>query len=190
VEISDLFLTSGPIVSIKDRKGRGKTYEAKAGGTLMEPAAAHPIAVLVNKNSASAAEIVSAALQDQKRAVIVGERSFGKGSVQNIIELPDHTPTVALKLTTASYWRPSGQNIHRGVDAKDTDEWGVKPNDGFEVKLKDDERLHYLIQRRERDIVQGKPGAAPKPEAKAAKPLDDKVLDKALEYLRGELKKQ
>lgn len=189
VEISDLFLTKGAVVSIKDRKGRGKTYEAKESGTLMEPAATHPMAVLVNRNSASAAEIVAAALQDHKRAAIVGERSYGKGSVQNIIELPDHTPTVALKLTTASYWRPSGQNIHRAVDAKEADEWGVKPNDGFEVKLKDDERLHYLVQRRQRDIVQGKPGAAPRRDEKDAKPLDDKVLDKALEYLRAELKK-
>src|SRR5262245_47580208 len=189
VEISDLFLTKGAIVSIKDRKGRGKTYEAKEGGTLMEPAVAHPIAVLVNRNSASAAEIVAAALQDHKRAIIVGERSFGKGSVQNIIELPEHSPTVALKLTTASYWRPSGQNIHRSVDAKETDEWGVRPSEGFEVKLKDDERVHYLVQRRQRDVVQGKPGAAPAPDAKDVKPLEDKVLNKALEYVRGELKK-
>jgi carboxyl-terminal processing protease len=189
VEISDLFLTTGPIVSIKDRKGRGKTYEAKSSGTLLEPAATHPMAVLVNKNSASASEIVAAALQDHKRAVIVGERSFGKGSVQNIIELPDHNPPVALKLTTASYWRPSGQNIHRAADAKETDEWGVKPNDGFEVKLKLEERVEYLTQRRHRDIVQGKPGMAPKREAKDEKPMTDKLLDKALEYLRSELQK-
>ena len=191
VEITDLFLNSGTIVSIKDRKGRGKTYEAKANGTLMEPAAAHPIAVLVNKNSASASEIVAAALQDHKRAVIIGERSFGKGSVQNIIELSEHNPPVALKLTTASYWRPSGQNIHRGVDAKDTDEWGVKPNPGFEVKLEVKERVQYLTQRRHRDIIQGKPGMAPaKPkDEKETKPFVDKVLDKAIEYLRGELQK-
>ena len=52
--------------------------------------------------------------------------------------------TSALKLTTASYWRPSGKNIHRFPDSKDTDEWGVKPNDGFEVPMKDEERLEYL----------------------------------------------
>ena len=85
--------------------------------------------VLVNKYSASASEIVSAALQDHKRAVIIGERSYGKGSVQNIIEMHQGSDRSALKLTTASYWRPSGKNIHRFPDSKDSDDWGVRPND-------------------------------------------------------------
>src|SRR5262249_33828833 len=98
----------------------------------------------------------------------------------------------ALKLTTASYWRPSGKNIHRFPDAKDSDEWGVKPNDGFEVPLKDEERVGYFIWRRDRDIIHGKPGTeAPKPKAeeKDKKPFEDRVLQKALDYLRGEIKK-
>lgn len=193
VEISDLFLAGGRIVSTKDRNGRGQAYDAVSPGTMMEPAAAHPMVVLVNKNSASASEIVAAALQDNGRATIVGERSFGKGSVQNIIVLPDRNPKVALKLTTAGYQRPNGHNIHRMPDAKETDEWGVKPNPGFEVKLKDEERLQYLIWRRQRDIVQGKTNAPPKPKAedpnKPEKPFSDKVLDKALEHLRAELQK-
>ena len=78
------------------------------------------MAMLVNKYSASASEIVAAALQDHNRAVIIGERSYGKGSVQNIIEMENDTS--ALKLTTASYWRPSGKNIHRFPDSKDTDD--------------------------------------------------------------------
>ena len=90
-----------------------------------------PIAILVNRYSASASEIVAAALQDHDRAVIIGERSYGKGSVQNIIEMENDTS--ALKLTTASYWRPSGKNIHRFPDSKESDEWGVKPDPGFEV---------------------------------------------------------
>ena len=76
--------------------------------------------------------------------IIVGERSYGKGSVQNVIEMKEGDETAALKLTTASYWRPSGKNIHRFPDTKESDEWGVKPNDGFEVKLTDEERLDYL----------------------------------------------
>ena len=89
--------------------------------------------VLVNQNSASASEIVSAALQDHKRAAVVGQRSYGKGSVQNIIELDDGNSV--LKLTVASYYRPSGENIHRFKNAKTTDKWGVSPDKGCEVKL-------------------------------------------------------
>ena len=89
--------------------------------------------VLVNHSSASASEIVAACLQDHHRAIVIGERTWGKGSVQNVIELEEgHS---LLKLTTASYWRPNGHNIHRFPDAKDTDEWGVMPNKGYEVKL-------------------------------------------------------
>jgi carboxyl-terminal processing protease len=201
VEIADLFLTEGRIVSTKGRNQREEVYEAKEPGTLMEPAKDYPIAVLVNRYSASASEIVSAALQDHHRAVIVGERSYGKGSVQNII--PMENQTSALKLTTASYWRPSGKNIHRFPDSKDTDEWGVKPDPGFEVKLTDEERVAYFTYRRDRDVIHGKGGApAPskppaaendkekdKDKAKEKKPFEDKVLQKALEYLRGEIKK-
>jgi carboxyl-terminal processing protease len=127
VEVSDLFLREGPIVTIKGRHDE-RTYRARAEGTLLEPATLHPMVVLINHNSASASEIVAAALQDHGRAVLIGERTFGKGSVQNVIRLPREKPTEALKLTTASYWRPNGHNIHRAPDAKETDEWGVRPN--------------------------------------------------------------
>src|SRR4029450_13742477 len=96
-----------------------------------------PMVVLVNRFSASASEIVAACLQDHKRAVVIGERTWGKGSVRDVIEL--ESGRSALKLTTASYARPNGHNIHRFPDAKETDEWGVKPNDGLEVKLNSDE---------------------------------------------------
>ena len=202
VQVSDLFLTEGRIVSTKGRNQQEQTYDARPEGTLMLPYDKYPIVILVNKYSASASEIVAAALQDHKRAIIIGERSYGKGSVQNIIEMENHSS--ALKLTTASYWRPSGKNIHRFPDAKDTDEWGVKPNPGFEVPLKDEERLEYMIYRRDRDIVQGKPGTQPPPKPKTKpksekdkdkdkdkekKPFVDTVLEKALDHLRGEIKK-
>jgi carboxyl-terminal processing protease len=185
IEVSDMFLTEGKIVSTRDRNGRGRVWEAKSGDTLFEPANAHPVAVLINKNSASASEIVAAALQDNKRAVIVGERSFGKGSVQKIIKLNHTDPPTALKLTTDTYWRPSGTNIHRHPDSKETDEWGVKPNAGFEVKLKDDERLEYLKYRRTRDIIRRKD--QPKPDGKEEKPFHDRVLDKAVEELKKQI---
>jgi carboxyl-terminal processing protease len=209
VDISDLFLTEGRIVSTKGRNQKEEVHDAKREGTLMEPADHFPIAILVNKYSASASEIVSAALQDHGRAVVIGERSYGKGSVQNII-LMEHE-TSALKLTTASYWRPSGKNIHRFPDSKETDEWGVKPNPGFEVPMKDDERFEYMAWRTERDIVRGKKGSAPakaeekKEDKKDAKkddkkddksvakkddkPFTDRVLEKALEHLRKEIQK-
>jgi carboxyl-terminal processing protease len=129
VEISDLFLTDGRIVSTKGRNHKEEIYDAKPDGTLLSPADKYPMAVLVNKYSASASEILSAALQDHKRAVVIGERTYGKGSVQNIIEMHEGGDRGALKLTTASYWRPSGQNIHRFPDSKDTDDWGVRPTD-------------------------------------------------------------
>ena len=107
--------------------------------------------VLVNHYSASASEIVSACLQDHQRAVIIGDRTWGKGSVQNVIELEDGKSL--LKLTTASYKRPNGHNIHRFPDSKETDEWGVMPNPGFDLKLSDAEMADLLADHRDRDIL-------------------------------------
>src|SRR5207237_2922722 len=135
--------------------------------------------------------IVSAALQDHKRAVIVGERSYGKGSVQNVI--PMEKGQSALKLTTASYWRPSGKNIDRHPDAKDTDEWGVKPDKGFEVALTLEQRVEFVRWRNERDVVRdGKKHVKKEPDKepkKDKKPFVDEVLKKAVEHLREQIKK-
>jgi carboxyl-terminal processing protease len=116
----------------------------------------------------------------------VGERTYGKGSVQNIILLEHDTS--ALKLTTASYWRPSGKNIHRFPESKDTDEWGVKPDPGLEVPLKDEEFRDYMVYRSERDVVRTRPRPTDK-DPKDKKPFTDRVLDKALEHLRKEIHK-
>ena len=182
MDVSDLFLKEGRIVSTKDRNGQGKSWDAKADGTLMEPAAEHPIVVLVNRMSASASEIVAAALQDNLRATVIGERPFGKGSVQKIIRLGGDPPT-ALKLTTDTYWRPSGLNMHRYPDSKEADEWGVKPNSGFEIAMKDDERLDYLLYKRNKEIIRKDKPKEPE------KPFVDRALVKAVEYLKGEMKK-
>jgi carboxyl-terminal processing protease len=190
VEVSDLFLNEGVIVSTKGRNHREEVYKAKREGTLLtEPGKIVPMAVLINKYSASASEIVAAALQDHKRAVVVGERSYGKGSVQNVILMENETS--ALKLTTASYWRPSGKNIHRFPDSKDTDEWGVKPDAGFEVPMKDEERLEYMIYRSDRDIVRtkAKPADKEKKDGKDKKPFVDRVLEKAVDHLKKEIEK-
>ena len=87
----------------------------------------------------------------RERAVIVGERTWGKGSVQNVIELENGKS--ALKLTTASYHRPSGKNIHRFEGAPETAEWGVSPDAGFEVRLGSDELRDLVEHRRRRDLI-------------------------------------
>lgn len=141
------------------------------------------MAVLVNRYSASASEIVAACLQDHHRAVIIGERTWGKGSVQNIVELEGGAS--ALKLTTAGYHRPNGKNIHRFPDAKDSDDWGIIPNRGFEVKLSAKDMTQLIAQWRQKDIVR-KNGDAP-PEPAEGADFVDPQLQKALEYIRTQL---
>ncbi|WP_165226474.1 S41 family peptidase [Aquisphaera insulae] len=177
VEISDLFLEKGKIVSTEGRNTIPKSYLAQKDSPFEDL----PIVVLVNSNSASASEIVSAALQDNGRATIVGQRSYGKGSVQNLLELEDGTSV--LKLTVASYHRPNGNNIHRFRDSKPTDKWGVSPDAGMEVKLTPSEYVQWFIGRRERDLNSSAKGhRKPAPEAaKDKKPEEKKPDDKKAE---------
>ena len=141
--------------------------------------------VLVNQNSASASEIVSAALQDHHRAAVVGQRSYGKGSVQNIFELDDGNSV--LKLTVASYYRPSGENIHRFKNAKPTDKWGVSPDKGCEVKLRL-RRVSHLVRRPPRP----RPGAAGHRRTPAQSPIPEKKAEtkKEPEKAKAETKKE
>ncbi|MFC1568062.1 S41 family peptidase [Pseudomonadota bacterium] len=104
VEVTDLFLEKGGIVSTKSRVGRSMSFEAEKGDLLN----GIPLVVLINNGSASASEIVSGALQDNKRAILMGTKTFGKGSVQRIVPLNDGT---AFKLTTSLYYTPSGRSI-------------------------------------------------------------------------------
>ena len=109
-EVADLFLAKGaPIVSVRERSDRRKETKHSE----RRPAAAHlPLVILIDGGSASAAEIVAGAVQDNDRGLVVGTTSFGKGSVQTIFDLSDHD-RAALKLTTALYFTPSGRSIHR-----------------------------------------------------------------------------
>lgn len=172
-EISDLFIDDGKIVSTRGRNTPEKVWNASKKGTF----SGFPMVVLVNHFSASASEIVSAALQDHHRAVIIGERTWGKGSVQNVIEL--ESGKSALKLTTASYHRPSGKNIHRFPGAKDSDEWGVMPDESYSIPFTHDETEKYQLYRQSRDtVLQDKTNPAT---------FNDRQLAKAVEYLVGEL---
>jgi len=147
IEVCNLFISSGRIVSTKGRNTPEHVWDAH-GHAFLEGI---PMVILVNHYSASASEIVSACLQDHQRAVVMGERTWGKGSVQNIIELENGRS--ALKLTTAAYKRPSGKNIHRFPNSKDSDEWGVMPDLGFELGLGELETHELLVDRRNRDVI-------------------------------------
>ena len=111
VDVSDAFLDKGTIVSIKGRNGENsRSCNARPGDQL----GGAPLVVLVNEASASASEIVAGALQDHKRAVLVGAKTFGKGSVQTIVPLRNDA---AIKLTTARYYTPDGRSIQaKGID--------------------------------------------------------------------------
>jgi len=110
-EVADAFLTKGVIVTTKARQASGDMrFDAKA----TDPSEGWPLAVLINNGSASASEIVSGAIKDHQRGQLIGNTSFGKGSVQSIISLPQGA---GVKLTTAYYYTPGGHNIHlKGID--------------------------------------------------------------------------
>jgi carboxyl-terminal processing protease len=175
VDISDLFIDDGVIVSIRPRGKPEEFIRGKHEGSLL----GFPMVCLVNGDSASASEIVSACLQDHHRAYVIGERSFGKGSVQNIRDFGEGK----LKLTTATFWRPSGKNLYkRDPEALKNDTWGVKPDEAVPLSEKERTELYDHLRNNEviprRDI---KP-KQPQPEFK------DVQLEKAIEYLGDQIK--
>ena len=140
IEVSDVFLDSGVIVSTKGRDSRQNITAAANKNTKSR---VYPIIVLINSGSASAAEIVAGALQDNKRAIILGTRSFGKGSVQTILPLSDGS---GLRLTTARYYTPSGKSIQSSGIMPDIEVEFVPPPE----KAKEKEvRPHFV---REEDL--------------------------------------
>lgn len=153
VGIADLFLHAGkPIVTTRgrDQRVRDRFVSTGRGGYTKIP-----IVVLINHNSASASEILAACLQDYGRATIVGQRTYGKGTVQRLMRL--ESGRSLLKLTSATYWRPSGKNIHRMSGDDENADWGVLPTKGFEVALDNKEYLQWRQYRRRRDLLGSHP---------------------------------
>ena len=137
IKITETFLDGGEIVSTRGRdKNDIRIFNAKKGDKINNK----PLIVLINQGSASASEIVSGALKDHKRAILLGEKSFGKGSVQSIIPLKNRG---GLRLTTAKYYLPSGESIHeKGVEPDIT----VKRNkNDFKINTKTDNQLNYAL---------------------------------------------
>jgi carboxyl-terminal processing protease len=151
VAISDLFLP--PKKMIVETRGRNERVESRKSSSEklgLQPNI--PIVILINRNSASASEIVAASLQDHGRATIVGERSYGKGTVQNLIPLERNIS--AIKLTTASYWRPSGRNIDRvSSEQVGSEEWGVSPDPGRLIEMEEEEVFENYRKRHLRDLA-------------------------------------
>jgi carboxyl-terminal processing protease len=177
VDICDFFLPKGAlIVETRGRDAEVQDRYTATGGDFQN----WPLAVVVDRNSASASEIVAACLQDHDRAAVVGERTFGKGTVQQLISVV--AGRSVLKLTTASYWRPSGKNIHRRRGDKPEGDWGVKPDDGLYVSLTEEELAKLNELRSERDV----------PPAEGETPVEykDPVLELAMKHLQGKLKKK
>ena len=174
LEVADQFLEEGEIVSVRGREGKVEKFEAKDDSAID----GLPLAVIVNRNTSSGAEILAAALQDHQRATIVGERTFGRGVVQQLVPLPSIGG--AIKLTSATYTRPSGAPLRRervdGQPKAPDAVGGVSPSPGFAVEISDDELRKYHEYRQERDF--------PTPGVTGEIEFTDRALAKAIEAVK------
>ena len=179
-EVADKFLESGKIVSTQSLRDASMP-ESPINAHASDDDVKLPMVVLVNQYSASASEIVSGALRDLKRATIIGERTFGKGSVQMLFPLDKQQ--AFLKLTTAHYYLPSGVCIHREENSAT---WGVEPD--LKVELTPDQMRKVIDDRTDLDILRDASASDADEKKMAAKLMnDDLQLDAAIFVLRLQL---
>jgi carboxyl-terminal processing protease len=171
-EVVDRFISDGVIVKTRNRRETEETLVASPEGTWPP----WPAVVLVNRASASAAEILAGALQDHDRATIVGERTVGKGSVQTLIPLDDELS--ALRLTTAYYYLPSDRLIHRRQDEGTDAEWGIRPDEV--IDLNDEEIEGVWKSWLDSGIIQNSAAGGAQQSI-----VIDRQLQRALEILRN-----
>lgn len=193
VSVADAFLKQGEVVSTRERDPeKTKRYSAKSGDELIDDSV--PIVVLINSGSASASEIVSGALQDHKRAVILGTKSFGKGSVQTVIPIPDHG---AIRLTTARYYTPSGHSIQNkgivpDIEVKPAIIEPIKNADKIRSEEQLRRRLENLQEKKEKELKSNgkKNDKAADKEAPKSEELhkDDFQLQRAIDLIRADRK--
>jgi carboxyl-terminal processing protease len=157
VEVARLLLGQGIIAIFQSREDR----KTARGGR--DQFTGFPVVVLVNGETSGGAELVAAALQDNRRAVVAGQRTLGKASVQTLVALP--VSDAYLKLTTGTFFRPSGKNLHRFPESRPTEDWGVRPEPELEFRVSPELGRHL----RESWLLQTlRPGAS-----NEALPLDD-----------------
>lgn len=178
VQMADLFLKDGTIVSTKGRAHDDRVQKAHKKGTLPN----FPMVTLINGNSASASEILSGALSDHNRSIIIGSRSFGKGSVQTVRPLESGAGT--LKMTEQYYYLPSGRLLHRKDDST---MWGVDPTDGYYLSMTTVERAAMLTARRDNEVIHKTDNAELTVTSEIIEALDDVQLTAAVAVMANRI---
>jgi carboxyl-terminal processing protease len=176
VETASLFLGDCNVATLRSRKEPDGVQPSTRDNKFLDL----PLVVLVNGETSGGGELIAAALQDRKRAAVVGQRTLGKASIQTMIALA--APGAGLKLTTGTFVRPSGKNLHRFADSKPTDDWGVRPDPDHEFRTSPDLarqlRAWWLVQTL-------RPGPS-----REALPLDDPTADPQLQAALSALSRQ